>query len=103
MIYYFMIAFILYLTIGNFFFQGNKSYQKFHFVSFLVLNLMVLLWFVLQNIYSSQQLMVLELDEIVNVIPSYFSSNLTVVAFQMVFNLIYVVLLIKRRLEHRFL
>ncbi len=97
-----MIAFIFYLIIGNIFFQRNKFYQRFHFISFLFLNLMVLLCFVFQNIYSSRQVMVLALDEIVNVIPGYFSSNLKVIALQMVFNLIYVVLLIKRRLEHRF-
>ncbi|OPX99521.1 MAG: hypothetical protein A4E59_00252 [Syntrophorhabdus sp. PtaB.Bin027] len=102
-LYYVMIAFIFFLIIGNIFFQENKFYQRFHFVSFLILNLMVLLRFVLQNIYSSRQLMVLAFDEIKNVIPDYFSSNLTVIALQMAFNLIYVVLLIKRRLEHRFI
>ena len=103
MIYYIMIALLLYIIIGNIFFHKKPFYQKVHFPTFLTLNTLVLIWFIFQDIYTSRELIVLALDEITNILPKYFSTNLKIIILQWVFNLIYVILLISKRLKQDFL
>jgi len=92
MIYLLLSACILYILIGNVFFKKTLFFQKTHFIFFVVVNLVVLIWFFLQYKYSSNELISLALDELVRIIPKYFMVNLIIVALQSVFNFFYLFL-----------
>ncbi len=98
MIYPILIGLTIFFIAGSMFFRERKFFKKSHFFVFIVFNLIVAAYFVLQYTYSSPRLMVLTFDELIRVIPGYFLENMKVIIIQVLFNFTYFIFHARKKL-----
>ncbi len=90
MIYIILLSFLLFLIIGRTFLKSHKYYSRIAFVNFVLLNLLILLWFIMQYKFWRETFGV-ELDVLEYLIPKYILELIKIVSLQVLYNILYVV------------
>ncbi len=92
MIFEIIFAFLLFLIFGRIFLKDHRHYSTMSFIAFILFNLTILIWFIMQYKFGVEALLSYHLDVLERIIPRYILSIIKIVCLHVIYNVTYVIL-----------
>ncbi len=90
--YILLSIFIIFLIFSRICLKAKKYYKRLNFISFIVLNIFTVIWFIIQYNFAYKEYGVAELEAPISIIPNIVLSIIGVAILCIVYNFLYVIL-----------